>query len=77
MIYLQPEQGLVHLRRYEMVREGLDDYRYATALQQFAATRGPQAQRQAQDLSTRPPVTSQHTGRTMGAERCGGSASPK
>ncbi len=33
-----------------MVREGLDDYRYATALQQFAATRGAQAQRQAQDL---------------------------
>ena len=50
MIYLHPEQGLVHSRRYEMVREGLDDYRYATALQQFAATRGPQAQRQAQDL---------------------------
>ena len=47
MIYLHPEQGLVHSRRYEMVREGLDDYRYATALQQFAATRGAQAQRQA------------------------------
>ncbi|MBD06493.1 MAG: hypothetical protein CME24_19345 [Gemmatimonadetes bacterium] len=77
MIYLQPEQGLVHLRRYEMVREGLDDYRYATALQQFAATRGPRRSAKPRTCSTRPPVTSQHTGRTMGAERCGGSASPK
>jgi len=50
MIYLHPERGLVHSRRYEMVREGLDDYRYAMALRQVAATRDLLVQRQAQAL---------------------------
>lgn len=40
----------VHSRRYEMVREGLDDYRYAMALRQCAAALDPQVQHEAQAL---------------------------
>jgi hypothetical protein len=49
-IYLHPEQGLVHSRRYEMAREGFDDYRYVAALRLAAATAGPDAAREAESL---------------------------
>lgn len=50
LIYLHPDHGVVHARRYEMVREGLDDVRYVAALRAAAAAHGPQAQRDAQSL---------------------------
>lgn len=50
LVYLHPEQGLVHSRRYEIVREGLDDYRYVVALRLAAAASGPQAVRDAESL---------------------------
>jgi hypothetical protein len=50
MIYLHPEQGLVHSRRYEMAREGLDDYRYAIALRHAADAHSPEVRQEAQSL---------------------------
>jgi hypothetical protein len=36
LVYIHPEQGLIHSRRYEIAREGFDDYRYMMALRQAA-----------------------------------------
>ncbi len=50
LIYLHPERGLVHSRRYEMFREGADDYRYVAALRSAAEKRGGDAVKQAQSM---------------------------
>jgi len=41
---------IMHSRRYEMFREGLDDYRYVCALRDIASQNGSQAQEQANAL---------------------------
>ncbi len=50
LVYLHPERGLVHSRRYEMFRESLDDYRYVAALRAAAGKRGGDAVKRAQSL---------------------------
>ena len=49
-IYLHPEQGLVHSRRYEIAREGFDDYRYVVALRRAAAAKGLDAVREVEGI---------------------------
>ena len=41
LIYRHPQHGLVHSRRYEIFRDGLDDFRYVTALRRAAEKSGP------------------------------------
>lgn len=50
LIYLHPERGLIHSRRYEMFREGADDYRYVAALRAAAENKGGEATEQAEAL---------------------------
>lgn len=50
LIYLHPEYGVIHSRRYEMYREGLDDYRYVSALRQAAKNKGGAAVDEAENL---------------------------
>ena len=50
LIYLHPQRGLVHTRRYEMLREGNDDFRYVAALRAAAETKGDPAKQQAETL---------------------------
>jgi vacuolar-type H+-ATPase subunit H len=40
----------MHARRYEMFREGIDDYRYISALREVAKRRGSAAVRKAEKL---------------------------
>ncbi len=44
------KNALVHSRRYEFYREGVDDYRYLYALRLLAQTNGPRAQTSAEQL---------------------------
>jgi hypothetical protein len=50
LIYLHPQRGLVHSPRYELYREGADDYRYVKALQLAAEKKGPDAAAHAEAL---------------------------
>jgi hypothetical protein len=50
LVYLHPEHGLIHSRRYEMFREGSDDFRYVAALRSAAKTKGGAAVDKAENL---------------------------
>lgn len=50
LIYLHPDRGLIHSRRYEMYREAGDDYRYVAALRNAAEKKGGDAKAQAEKL---------------------------
>lgn len=50
LIYVHPEQGIVHSRRYEMYREGMDDYRYVAALREAAKKHGDHEKKIAETL---------------------------
>jgi hypothetical protein len=51
MVFRHPaKRDLVHSRRYEAFREGIDDYRYLHKLRQVAQTRGWQAQTYAETV---------------------------
>jgi hypothetical protein len=50
LIYLHPQYGVIHSRRLEMYREGLDDFRYVAALRQAAKKHGNEAIEQAEQL---------------------------
>jgi len=50
LIYLHPQHGLVHSRRYEMFRETADDFRYVSALRSAAKAKGGQAIQDAESL---------------------------
>lgn len=50
LIFKHPQLGLVHSRRYEMFREGVDDYRYVAALRRAAEKQGGDAAAQAEAL---------------------------
>lgn len=50
LIYLHPQYGVIHSRRLEMYREGLDDYRYVAALRQAAKNKGKTAVEEAELL---------------------------
>jgi len=50
LVYFHPEHGLVHSRRYEMFREGMDDYRYVVGLRRAAEQRGAEAVQAAETL---------------------------
>ena len=44
------QEQVIHSRRYEFYREGVDDYRYLKTLMQYARQKGPQAEQQAEQL---------------------------
>lgn len=51
LIFKHPTKNeVVHSRRYEMFREGVDDYRYVAKLREVAKKKGPQAQAAAEEL---------------------------
>ncbi len=51
LIFKHPtKKEVVHSRRYEMFREGIDDYRYVAKLREVAKTKGPQAEAEAEAL---------------------------
>jgi hypothetical protein len=51
LIYKHPERDLVlHSRRFEFFREGIDDYRYIWKLREVVASKGPSAVKSAEAL---------------------------
>ena len=54
LVFRHPtKRDLVHSRRYEVFREGIDDYRYVYKLRQAAQEKGAQAQARAADMIRR------------------------
>ena len=54
LVFRHPtKRDLVHSRRYEVFREGIDDYRYVYKLRQTAQAKGAQAQADAEDMIRR------------------------
>ena len=51
LVFKDPERDqILHSRRYEFYREGLDDWRYILALRDVAAQRGEAAEKRAEAL---------------------------
>gem|GEM_PF-1826380 len=50
LIYKHPQHGLIHSRRYEIWREGADDFRYVAALRAAAKAKGGAAVKEAETL---------------------------